>query len=216
MRLPLRRKYLRARLAPLYLLALALFLLADPSPASLALGALLVSGGLALRAWGAGHLVKTDRLTTTGPYAYLRHPLYSGTLLVGTGLAAAAGPVGWALLLGALLPFFFFYYAPYKERIESARLERRYGEAYAAYRMAVPALWPARRPWRRGVSERGAGGEGARDRAGGPGIGRPLANDEERAEGWSVARYLANDEQGALVASLLGLALLVARPVVSC
>lgn len=198
MRLPFRRKYLRARLAPVYLLAVALFLLAEPSPAGLALGAGLVSAGLALRAWGAGHLVKTDRLVTTGPYAYLRHPLYAGTLLVGTGLAAAAGRVGWVLLAGGLLPFFFLYYLPYKERIESARLERRYGEAYAAYRRAVPALWPARQAFRGGAPA--------------PEAGAGSRQDAPPGGGWSRARFLANDEQGALLASLAGLALLALRP----
>lgn len=201
MRLPVRRKYLRARLAPLYLLGLALFLLADPGPVGVVLGAALVSGGLVLRAWGAGHLVKTDRLVTTGPYAHLRHPLYAGTLLIATGLAAAAGTVGIALLLGALLPFFFLYYFPYKERIESARLEGRYGDAYAAYRRAVPALWPARSAWRGTSPALMAGTLG-------PG---PL----ERDVGWSSARYLANDEHGAGLASLVGLVLIALRPAFS-
>jgi protein-S-isoprenylcysteine O-methyltransferase Ste14 len=200
-RLPFRRKYLRARLAPLYLLALAIFALADPGPVGLVLGAALVSGGLALRAWGAGHLVKTDRLVTTGPYAHLRHPLYAGTLLVTSGLAAAAGPVGVVLLFGALLPFFFLYYFPYKERIESARLEGRYGAAYTAYRRGVPALWPARSVWRSGPPP-SAGGATA-------GVGVEMVKGEG---GWSAARYLANDEQGAGVASLLALVFIALRP----
>lgn len=201
MRLPFRRKYLRARLAPLYLLGLAIFLLADPGFAGLALGAVLVSGGLALRAWGAGHLVKTERLVTTGPYAHLRHPLYAGTLLVASGLATAAGPVGVVLLLGVLIPFFFLYYFPYKERVESARLEGRYGEAYTAYRRQVPALWPARSAWRSGppATARGETTPATAARMEGEG-------------GWSGARYLANDEQGAGMASLLGFALIALRP----
>jgi protein-S-isoprenylcysteine O-methyltransferase Ste14 len=200
-RLPVRRKYLRARLAPLYLLGLAFFLLADPGPLGLVFGAALVSGGLALRAWGAGHLVKTDRLVTTGPYAHLRHPLYAGTLLIAIGLAAAAGPLGIGLLFGAVLPFFFVYYFPYKERIESARLEGRYGDAYTAYRRAVPALWPARSAWR--------------GRALGLAPGIVAAETQERDDGWTSARYLANDEQGAGLASLLGLALIALRPAFS-
>jgi protein-S-isoprenylcysteine O-methyltransferase Ste14 len=193
-RLPSRRKLQRARLLPVYLVALALLLVADPSPWSLALGAALVSGGLALRAWGAGHLVKTDRLIVTGPYAHLRHPLYAGALLVAAGLAAAAGPPGLVLLGLVVIPLFFLYYLPYKERIESARLEGRYGEAYAAYRRAVPALWPAATAWRPGAAEQGAGADAR----------------------WSRARYLANHEHGTLAASLAGLALIAARAALRC
>ena len=46
-------------------------------------------------------------------------------------------------------PFFFLYYLPYKDRIESARLERRYGPDYARLPRAVPALLPALAPSRR-------------------------------------------------------------------
>ena len=44
-------------------------------------------------------------------------------------------------------PVFFLYYLPYKDRVESARLERRYGLAFACYREAVPALLPSMTRW---------------------------------------------------------------------
>ena len=47
--------------------------------------------GLALRAWAAGHLAKNQELTTSGPYRFLRNPLYIGTLLVAAGLVVASG-----------------------------------------------------------------------------------------------------------------------------
>ncbi len=149
--------------------------LADPGHAGLALGGPLVSTGAALRVWGAGHLVKTDRLTVTGPYAHLRHPLYAGTLLLGTGFGLVAGPFGAGLVAVGFLPFFFAYYLPYKERIEGARLERRFGPAYVAYRAAVPRLWPARAPFR-------------------PAHAAAIA--ERR---WSRARFRENGEAGVLL-----------------
>jgi protein-S-isoprenylcysteine O-methyltransferase Ste14 len=135
------------RWTPAYAALAVVGILADPRPPWLAVGLALVAAGVTLRVWSVGHLVKTDRLTRSGPYAYLRHPLYAGTLLIGSGLVlAAAGPAApWtAALLGAL---FFGYYLPYKERIESARLERRYGDAYRLYRDRVPPLLPRGRRW---------------------------------------------------------------------
>lgn len=177
MRHPLRRKHLGPRLLPLYALGLLWLALAEPSSASLAAGGLVTALGAALRAWGAGHLVKTDRLVVAGPYAFLRHPLYAGTLLAVIGLGAAAGGGSLALVVAVFVPFFLLYYLPYKDRIEGARLERRYGEAYALWRRSVPALLPRLSPWRL------AGADPART--------RPR---------WSAERFRANDEGGALLA----------------
>lgn len=188
MRHPFRRKTLSPRLWPVYGLVLLLFWLAKPTPLGFASGMVLVAIGEALRVWGAGHLVKNDVLTCTGPYAHLRNPLYAGTLLVGLGFALAAG--GWAgwIVLPVGIPLFFLYYFPYKERIESARLERAYGAPYALYRASVPALFPAFRPW------------------------RPASAPSAGEASWSAARFTENDESGTLLAVLLGALALVLRP----
>ena len=191
MRNPIRLKNLKLRFALLYLLgALALFFL-RPDPLNFALGGSLVVLGSVLRTWGAGHLVKNDRLTVTGPYAHLRHPLYAGTLLVGSGFALIAGGMMSLALLAILMPWFFLIYFPRKERIESARLEALYGDDYARYRDAVPALFPSIRSWR-------------------PATGQGEAFDD-LARTWSRDRYLDNNELGTLIALVGGLCLFVAR-----
>ncbi len=189
MRHPFRRKTLSPRLWPVYLLALSLFWLARPTVPGFVAGLVLIGCGETLRVWGAGHLVKNDVLTLTGPYAYVRNPLYAGTLLVGAGFALAAGGLAaWIVLpIGVLL--FFLYYFPYKERIESARLERFYGAPYTLYRAAVPALVPSLTPWR-------------------PQDG---AADAGRAS-WDSGRFARNDESGTLLAVVIGVVALMLRP----
>jgi len=191
---PFRRKNLSPRLLPVYAFAVLAYALARPTAGGVAFGSACVLAGAGLRVWGAGHLVKNDRLTLSGPYAHVRHPLYAGALLLGVGFAAMAGGPAGTLELALVAAVFFLYYLPYKERIESARLEGRYGEAYAAYRRAVPALWPAATAWRPGAAEQGAGADAR----------------------WSRARYLANHEHGTLAASLAGLALIAARAALRC
>jgi protein-S-isoprenylcysteine O-methyltransferase Ste14 len=182
MRNPIRVKNLRLRFAPLYGGALALLLVVEPGVTEYATGACVIALGAALRSWGAGHLVKTAELTTTGPYAHLRHPLYLGTLLAGSGVALMAGGV-WALgVLALFVPWFFGSYFPRKERTESARLREIYGEAFSRYRDAVPALWPRWTAW------------------------RPEAAGAKDAARWSFERYSDNNELG----TLLGLVALVA------
>jgi protein-S-isoprenylcysteine O-methyltransferase Ste14 len=189
---PFRSKNLSPRLLPLHALGLLWLALAEPTAASLATGGLVASLGAALRAWGAGHLVKTDRFAVTGPYALLRHPLYAGTLLAVIGLGAAAGWRSLALVVAFFVPFFLIYYLPYKDRIEGARLERRYGEAYAAWHRSVPAILPRLAPWR-------PAGAAAPD---------PL-------RGWSAERFHANDEGGASLAVAAAWLLLALRGAVA-
>lgn len=138
------------RLLGVYLFIAALVLLARPTRGLLLAGAALAGIGEAIRIWAAGHLQKSIRLATSGPYAYTQNPLYLGRLLILTGLGLAArsewGLNYLALAAGYLV--FFLYYIPRKLRVEGARLERIHGAAYAAYRRSVPILIPSARPFR--------------------------------------------------------------------
>jgi protein-S-isoprenylcysteine O-methyltransferase Ste14 len=183
------RRILRPKIFPWYAMAALLIWRADPTPARIGVGLLLVAAGEGLRFWSAGHLIKNRHLTISGPYAHLRHPLYAGTMLVGVGLLWMGGGSTAPWLLGAGLLFFFLHYLPYKERIESARLERRYGDAYRRYRGAVHALLPSLRPW----------------------------SDPElaRHNGWSAERVRANNEDGAALAVALAAAVVLLQPVLT-
>lgn len=184
MRNPIRLKNLKLRFALLYLLGALALCFHRPQPLSLAPGVALVVLGIALRGWGAGHLVKNERLTVSGPYAHLRHPLYAGTLLAGTGFGLIAGGSFSLLLLALLLPWFFLMYFPRKERVESTRLEHLYGIEYLNYYIGVPALVPSIRAWR-------------------PPSGSEFLNDVDQT--WRRARYIENNELGSLIALIVGL-----------
>ncbi|HLU38386.1 MAG TPA: methyltransferase [Planctomycetota bacterium] len=132
---------------------LALLLLADPQPVTYVVGCCLAAMGLAVRIWGCGHLRKNKEVVTSGPYRYVKNPLYVGTCLISVGGIVAAGAptmpalLVWAVLGPAFLIVFFGFYMPRKKRIESARLTKFFGEAYAVYDRAVPAFVPSLRPY---------------------------------------------------------------------
>ncbi|MCZ6696838.1 MAG: isoprenylcysteine carboxylmethyltransferase family protein [Acidobacteria bacterium] len=133
------------RLAGLYAFVIALVILSHPSPASLAVGAIAVALGESVRLWAAGHLVKSVRLVTSGPYAWTQCPLYLGRLLILTGLGLAAHHDSYVNLvaLGIGYAIFFFYYMPRKIRVEGARLTKIHGDAYEQYSRSVPLLFPS-------------------------------------------------------------------------
>ena len=155
-----------ARLAAVYFLVGAMLSVARPAAAGLAAGAVLLVAGEALRLWAAGHLIKTDKLITSGPYRYTRNPLYLGRLLIFSGLCVMAKmPHGtnWLVLtLGYIV--FFGYYLPRKERVEPARLRAIHGESYERYRRAVPSLLPSLRPFDAASTDRWCPGRMLRNR----------------------------------------------------
>ena len=177
---PFRRKTLKPRTGALYLLGFAALFAARPELPLFIPGLLLISAGQALRLWATGYLLKTDELTTAGPYAHLRHPLYLGSLLMGCGFALVAGKLVAIVVIPIGLAFYFGYYLPYKERVESERLEGIYGDAFRAYREAVPAIFARVTPW------------------------HPPTQTETPP--WRLDRVIENDEQTALVYTVLGLA----------
>lgn len=129
----------RLRVPAGFLLLLAFAWFSVPSSESVLWGALLSLPGLVLRGWAAGHLRKDSTLTTSGPYAYIRNPLYAGTLLVAAGMAYAAQEWSLALLFGAV---FLLVYLP-AISLEEQHLRDLF-PAFPDYARRVPLLIPYR------------------------------------------------------------------------
>jgi protein-S-isoprenylcysteine O-methyltransferase Ste14 len=133
----------RLRLPLGFLFAFLYLAFVRPTGRALAAGAAIAVGGLALRAWASGHIVKNARLATKGPYAHTRNPLYFGSFLIGSGFAIAAH---WSLLV-VVVGFFIAIYWPTMGR-ERTNIRSRFPEAYAAYEKNVPAFFPRLTSWR--------------------------------------------------------------------
>lgn len=86
---------------------------------------------------GAITIMADHRLIQTGPYRFLRHPMYTGMLGMAAGTAVVSGQ--YHALLGVAL--FALAYAR-KIRLEDRVLAGEFGEAYAAYRKRTAALVP--------------------------------------------------------------------------
>jgi protein-S-isoprenylcysteine O-methyltransferase Ste14 len=121
-----------------WLIVVPFFLLASPTRGSLVLGLVVSAAGLGLRGWSAGTIRKGEVLTTSGPYAYLRNPLYVGSFLIGAGLAVAGGSWLWLVLF---VGFFVTVYGP-TIAAEAERLTEQFGQRYVDYSRQVPAFVP--------------------------------------------------------------------------
>jgi len=109
--------------------------------------ALLTASGLLFTVWARVHLGRNwsgvvtikeqHELIDTGPYALVRHPIYTGLLVAIFGSAMAGG--GWRGALAVLIAFAALWR---KLRLEESWMTERFGERYAAYRRRVPALVP--------------------------------------------------------------------------
>jgi protein-S-isoprenylcysteine O-methyltransferase Ste14 len=122
-----------------FLMVAAFLWLASPTWTALAIGLPISTLGLALRAWAAGHLEKNRTLAESGPYAYVRNPLYIGTLAVAAGFVIASRRWELGLLFAAV---FLLIYLPVVE-LEEQHLRSLFPE-YADYAKSVPRLWPRR------------------------------------------------------------------------
>jgi protein-S-isoprenylcysteine O-methyltransferase Ste14 len=65
---------------------------------SMLIGLPVSLAGLGLRAWAGGHLAKDRQLATSGPYSYVRNPLYLGTLIAALGIVIASRSVVLAVV----------------------------------------------------------------------------------------------------------------------
>jgi protein-S-isoprenylcysteine O-methyltransferase Ste14 len=120
-----------------FLLVAAFLWLSAPSATSLAAGLPVSILGLLLRAWAAGHLEKNTTLADGGPYAYVRNPLYIGTLATASGLVIASRRWELGLLFAAV---FLLIYLPVVE-LEEQHLRKLFPN-YDDYAQRVPKLFP--------------------------------------------------------------------------
>jgi protein-S-isoprenylcysteine O-methyltransferase Ste14 len=119
-------------------------------------GAILAWIGAAFAIWAkftlgrwfsASFGIKPDHaLVTSGPYRIVRHPIYTGLVVMGVGLGVAYDSwltVGFALLF--VIPFALH------AAIEEQMLAKHFGEAWSAYAFRTPRIVPGWKPRPRSV-----------------------------------------------------------------
>jgi protein-S-isoprenylcysteine O-methyltransferase Ste14 len=127
-----------SRQALAFVLIAFLALVAQPTAALVATGFPVIALGTLVRLYASGFIVKNEQLATYGPYALVRHPLYTGNILIIIGFSMSSG-VWWTALVA--LVFFWFYY-PAAIEYEDRKLNRIFGGEWEAWSSRTPALVP--------------------------------------------------------------------------
>jgi protein-S-isoprenylcysteine O-methyltransferase Ste14 len=140
---------MKKRILITQIITLALLVAARPESWKLFWAGLAVMAlGQAVRLAASAAIVKSKTLTTTGPYAAVRNPLYLGTMVMTAGLMIMLSSPSRPLLTGILwaaaaASFGWVYYVTIKA--EEAFLLSVYGKDFEAYKAAAPAILPCPR-----------------------------------------------------------------------
>ncbi len=113
-----------------------------------AIGAVLFAGGIALAVWARLHLGRNwgmpmsqraePELVTSGPYRFVRHPIYTGLLTAILGTALVNNLLG--LIVVAVLVGYFYYCGTVEERNLTATFPQAYPEYRSRTKMLIPFL----------------------------------------------------------------------------
>lgn len=117
------------------------------SSAAFFAGAAIVALGLAFAVWarfalgrnwsGTVTVKQGHELVRSGPYRWVRHPIYTGLLIAFAGSAIARGE--WRGVLAVVIVFAALWR---KLKLEETWMIETFGEAYVTYQAEVPALIP--------------------------------------------------------------------------
>ncbi|MXY99327.1 isoprenylcysteine carboxylmethyltransferase family protein [Candidatus Poribacteria bacterium] len=130
----------------------ALLYFAKPAQYTIFVGTVFIAIGEFLRVWAVGYAGASTRartlgaardLVTTGPYSYVRNPLYLGNFLLSLGVCLLSN-VYW--LVAVLIVGYFCQYLPIIA-LEEAYLLESCGSLYQRYREQVPRFVPKFRPY---------------------------------------------------------------------
>jgi protein-S-isoprenylcysteine O-methyltransferase Ste14 len=112
------------------------------------IGTVLFATGLGLAVWARLHLGRNwgmptsqraePELVTSGPYRFIRHPIYTGLLIAMLGTALVDNLLG--LIVVAVLVAYFYYCGTVEERNLAATFPQAYPEYRSRTKMLIPFL----------------------------------------------------------------------------
>ena len=128
---------------------------ARPEPVYAYTGTLLLLMGETIRLWSVSYAggetrtrnVGAKKLCSSGPYAFVRNPLYVGNMFMYMGIVFIAGAANVWLMIATTLAFFIVQYSLIIA-LEEEKLDELFGKEYQTYKNNVPSVFPRIFRWR--------------------------------------------------------------------
>ena len=119
------------------------------------LGLAFLIAGESIRLWAvsyAGGITRTrkvgaPKLCSSGPYSYVRNPLYVGNMFMYLGFVFIGGAANIFLMAATTLGFFLIQYSLIIS-LEEETLNGLFNANYTRYKENVPAIFPRLTPWK--------------------------------------------------------------------
>ena len=135
-------------------IGLMMVFFARPNSFHLIFGAALLVAGESIRMWAvsyAGGVTRTrtvgaPQLCSSGPYAFVRNPLYFGNMMMYLGVVFIAGAANIYLMAATTFAFFLIQYSLIIS-LEEETLKSLFETDYEEYKTNVPAVCPRLTPW---------------------------------------------------------------------
>ncbi len=140
-------RWFKPRFAILYPFGIFVLFFCSSDDISLRHGIGYIIVGLLIRLWSNSYAIKNDKLTTCGPYAFVRNPLYLGTLLIVIGFIIVL-KIHWIASIAFLIILGSTYYKTIEG--EQKDLLAKYKDSYRDYCAKIPAMIPSLIPYAKG------------------------------------------------------------------
>lgn len=128
-------------------LIVLIFLLHDTSVQSAVIGMIMILFGELIRIYSVAFIGSISRtrknrtggsLIRSGPFSYVRNPLYVGNFFISTGVATFAGNIYLVIATAVLFAFQYYHIVKYEE----SWLKQSFGDEYAEFCRDTPAWFP--------------------------------------------------------------------------
>ncbi|HDZ76707.1 MAG TPA: isoprenylcysteine carboxylmethyltransferase family protein [Candidatus Omnitrophica bacterium] len=140
------RRWFKLRFAILYPFGVFTVLFCNSDDKSIIAGIGFIIVGLFIRLWANGYAIKMEKLTVSGPYAFVRHPLYLGTMFLVIGFVIMLKFYYIGICFIILMSIVYYRTI----RNEEMWLEDIFKQRYRDYKRNVSAILPRIIPYRGG------------------------------------------------------------------
>jgi len=110
------------------------------NPSIVILGVVITAAGISLWLVSSAHLKqaqKAGKIATSGPFQYIRHPIYASVYLISFGLGLIFFAWIWFVVMAVFFPLWWL-----ESKEEEKEMLGKYGENYGAYQKRTKMFIP--------------------------------------------------------------------------